>query len=97
MIPLRKKPFENIAGKEKMPITSIISLFNNIYVTLSQTSRGFYVFSASLSKTLLEKEKLLITSNFSFSHSVFYPFGERSTILIKFEIVVCKFFQVGRF
>ena len=29
----------------------------------------------SLLKTLLEKEKLLITSNFSFSHSVFYPFG----------------------
>ena len=26
-------------------------------------------------KTLWEKEKLLITSNFSFSHSVFYPFG----------------------
>ena len=22
-----------------------------------------------------EKEKLLVTSNFSFSHSVFYPFG----------------------
>ena len=25
-------------------------------------------------KTLREKEKLLVTSNFSFSHSVFYPF-----------------------
>ena len=29
----------------------------------------------SLLKTLWEKEKLLVTSNFSFSHSVFYPFG----------------------
>ena len=28
-----------------------------------------------LLKTLWEKEKLLVTSNFSFSHSVFYPFG----------------------
>ena len=28
----------------------------------------------SLLKTLWEKEKLLVTSNFSFSHSVFYPF-----------------------
>ena len=28
-----------------------------------------------LLKTLREKEKLLVTSNFSFSHSVFYPFG----------------------
>ena len=43
-------------------------------------------------KTLWEKEKLLITSNFSFSHSVFYPFGELSAIFIKFEIVVFKNF-----
>ena len=42
-----------------------------------------------------EKEKLLVTSNFSFSHSVFYMFGELSAIFVKFEIVVCKFFQFG--
>ena len=30
--------------------------------------------STSLLKTLWEKEKLLVTSNFSFSHSVFCPF-----------------------
>ena len=42
------------------------------------------VCSTSLLKTLLEKEKLLVTSNFSFSHSVFCPFGELSAILIKF-------------
>ena len=34
------------------------------------------VCSTSLLKTLWEKEKLLIASNFSFSHSVFYPFAE---------------------
>ena len=50
----------------------------------------------SLLKTLWEKEKLLVTSNFSFSHSVFYPFGELSAIFVKFEIVVCKLFQFGR-
>ena len=50
------------------------------------------VCSTSLSKTRWEKEKLLVTSNFSFSHSVFQPFGELSAIFIKFEIVVCKFF-----
>ena len=33
------------------------------------------VCSWSLLKTLREKEKLLITSNFSFSHSVFYSIG----------------------
>ena len=36
-----------------------------------------------LLKTVLEKEKLFTTGNFSFSNSVFYPF----------EIVVCKLFQ----
>ena len=45
------------------------------------------VYSTSLLKTLWEKDKLLVTSNLSFSLSVFYPFGE-----LKFEIVVCKVF-----
>ena len=35
-------------------------------------------------------------SNLSSSHSVFYPFWELSVIFIKFEIVVCKLFQVVR-
>ena len=51
------------------------------------------VCSTSLLKTLWEKEKLLVTSNFSFSCSVFYPSGELSAIFIIFEIVVCKLFQ----
>ena len=34
------------------------------------------VCSISLLKTQWEKEKLFLTSNFSFSHSVYYPFGE---------------------
>ena len=50
----------------------------------------------SLLKTLWEKEKLLVTNNFSFSHSVFYPFEKISAILIKFEIVVCKLFEFER-
>ena len=49
-----------------------------------------------LLKTLWEKEKLLVMSNFSFSHSVFYPFGQLSAIFIKFEIVVFKLFQFER-
>ena len=55
-----------------------------------------HVHSSSLLKTLWKKEKLLVTTNFSFSHSVFYPFGELSAIFIKFEIVVSKVFQFGR-
>ena len=54
------------------------------------------VCSISLLKTLREKEKLLVTSNFSFCHSVFYLFGELSAIFIKYKIVVCKLFQFGR-
>ena len=54
------------------------------------------VCSTSLLKTLWEKEKLLITSNFSFSHHVFYPFGELSAIFIKSKVVVCKLFLVWK-
>ena len=54
------------------------------------------VCSTSLLKTLWEKKKLLVMSNFSFSHNVFYPFGELCTIFIKLVIVVCKLFQFGR-
>ena len=42
-----------------------------------------------------EKEKLLLMSNISFSHIVFYPFEELSSIFIQFEIVVCKLFEFG--
>ena len=35
----------------------------------------WHPWQTSLLKTLWEKEKLLVTSNFSFSHSVFFPFG----------------------
>ena len=42
------------------------------------------VCSTSLLKTLWEKEKFLITSNFFFYHSVLWPFGEFSATFIKF-------------
>ena len=40
-----------------------------------------------------EKEKLLVTSNFSFSHGVFYPYGELTAISMKCEIGVCQLFE----
>ena len=66
-------------------------------LTLSQTSPGFYVSAVQLNllKTLWEKEKLLVTSNFSFSHGVFYLFGELSASFIKLVIVICKLVQFG--
>ena len=68
-----------------------VSLLMVHHSTLSQTSPWFLqVCRRGLLKTLLEKRKLLITSNFSFSHSVSYPFGELFAIFIKFGIVVCS-------
>ena len=52
--------------------------------------RSLHVCSTSPLKTLWEKEKLHVTSNFFFSHTVFYPIGELSAIFIEFKIVVCK-------
>ena len=65
-------------------------------LTLSQTSPGFFrVCGTSLLKTLWEKEKLLVKSNFSYSHHVFYPFGELSAIFMKIETAVCKLCYLG--
>ena len=65
------------------------------YLKLFHT-RPFCFCTTSVLKTLWEKEKLLVTSNFSFSHSAFYPSGEVPDIFIKFKIVDCKLFQFGR-
>ena len=54
------------------------------------------VCSTSLLQTMWEKEKSLMTSNFSFSHNVFQPFRALSTIYITSKIVVCNFLKFGR-
>ena len=65
-------------------------------VTLFQTSPCFLcVCSTSLLKTLWEKDKLIVMSNFSFSHSDFYRFGELSAIFIEFKIVIANSYQFG--
>ena len=43
-----------------------------------------------------KRRKLLVTSNFSSSHSVFYPFRKLSVVYMKIKIVVCKPFPFGR-
>ena len=94
------------SGKFNIDITVtflsyVFFVFNLIWsdrfsLTLPNKPWFLHVCGIRLLKTLWEKEKLLVTSNFSFFHSVFYPFGELSAIFIKFEIVVCKLFQFGR-
>ena len=61
------------------------SFYSHKELTVSQTSP----FTRSL-KTLWEKEKLLLTSNFFYSQIIFYPFQGPSAISIKFEIFTCK-------
>ena len=56
-----------------------------MFKTLSQTSPGFYVSVVQVLKTRWEKEKLFITSNFSFSHSFFHTFGKILEISITFK------------
>ena len=46
-----------------------------------------------LLKTLLKKEKMLVTSIFSFSHNVFYPIEDRNLHLSYNYFVICKCFQ----
>ena len=59
-------------------------------LTLSQTSPCFYWAAVQVFWKLFEKEKLLLTSNFSFSNSIFYPFRELATInqAVRKEIIV---------
>ena len=41
-------------------------------------------------KTLWEKEKLIVTTNFCFSHSIFYLYREFSAVFNKFENVASE-------
>ena len=57
------------------PLTDFSFSFTFVSFNLFQNKPLFlHVCSIRLLKTLWEKEKLLIMSNFSFSHCVFYPF-----------------------
>ena len=71
---------------QKMSFSQKFSYF----VTLSQTSPGFYMAAVQVCE---KKEKLHVSSNFCIFASVFYLLGELSAIFIKFEIAVCKLFQ----
>ena len=83
----------NIIAEERIALST--GWFPSPCLTLSQTSSGFYVSAVQVFlKTMWEKEKLLVMNNFSFSHSVFYPFGELCAIFIKCKIVVCKLFNL---
>ena len=49
----------------------------------------------SLLKTYREKEKMLVTNIFSFSHNVFYPSQNEFQIVSQIYFVVCKCSEFG--
>ena len=80
---------ENIVEKGENAGYQHYSFSHNVskgfFLTLSHTSPVFYLSALQvILKTLWEKEKLLVTSNFSISHSVFNSFGEH----------FCQFHQI---
>ena len=70
--------------------STMAEIFLFLFNPFPHSDTFWHPWETSLLKTLWKKEKLLVTSNFSFSHSVNYPFGILSAIFIKFEIVVSK-------
>ena len=56
-------------------------------------NKPWFLHVCSTLKTLGKGE---IACNFSFSHSVIYPFGELPVIFIRFKILVSKLFHFGR-
>ena len=91
---------EFFASKHFYPLNFLSTLSQTTYFSLFQVNpfpnKPWFsrVCSTSLLKTLCEQEKLLVISNFSFSHSVFNLFTELYAISIKFQIVLCKLFNL---
>ena len=94
----KKKGCQKILCNKNFGLTHPNETFKwHVYLlSLSQTSPGFHVFAVQVFRKHWEKEKLLVMRDFSFSHTVFYPYGELSAIFIKFEIVICNLFQFGK-
>ena len=82
-------------GCDKCKLTVTVS-FDGVINPFPNKPWFLRVCSTSILKTLWEKEKLLISSNFSFSHSVFYLFEELSVIFINFKSVACLVCPFGR-
>ena len=80
-------------GKGLDPFFRTLIPMKSACLTLSQRSPYFYVSAVQVLKTLWEKEKLLMTSNFSFSHSVSTFLRVFFSIFIKYKIFASKLYQ----
>ena len=103
VFPKRLENFFDIFIKFEIVVCKL-SVWKSIKFAVWEREKGYpfrnkpwlYVWSTSLLKTLWKKEKLLVTSNFSFTHSVFYSIWELSAIFIEFKIFICELFQFGQ-
>ena len=76
---------KNLDRPKKKALADNMCLKNsNLFNPFPNKPWFLHVRSTYLLKSLWKKEKLLITSNFSFSHSFFYPLGELSAIFHQF-------------
>ena len=89
---LRRKPFENIMGKEKMLVTPFPTMFSTPTKKKNLVSRINPFPSKPWFLCVCSTCLLKTSSNFSFFYSVFYKFREVSAIFIKTEFVVSKLF-----
>ena len=72
-------------------------IFSHAFLTLYHTIRALdNLQQRSLLKTLWEKEKMLVTSIFSFSHHVFNPIKDKNHHFKYFNVVVCNAFNLVR-
>ena len=68
-------------------------LFALEFGKIAESDFVYTLASTNINQSALHLVKMYVTiSSFSFSHSVFYPVGELSTIFVKFEFVVCQLF-----
>ena len=65
-------------------------------LTLSQALFFFTCLQYKSFENTAGKGEIARNEQFSFSHSVFYPFWKLPAIFIKFDIVVCILFEFGR-
>ena len=70
-----------------------LSIYSYLSYAFPHNDTFWHPWETSLLKTLWEKKKLIVMSNFSFSPHCFLPIWITFCHLVKFEIVVCKLFQ----
>ena len=70
--------------------SKILSSGNGLINPLPYTADFKQTWERSFLKTLWEKEKMLVTSNFPFSNNVFYPSQKKFHFFSHIYFVVCK-------